>query len=720
MRLILRNFKQHENLDIDLPETGLVLLTGKSGIGKSTLFEAIDFALNDNGDDLVTWGKTSCSVRIEIPSLDLCIERFKKPNKLEVRLGSEKYVDDIAQEIIYKTLGVNAEEFSASAYIEQGQANSLLTLKPADQLRFIQKLADSSIDPDKFKHFVNNEISVIQKQQVQISNEMVLTIEKIHKTNQTINQTIITEPTKPEIELATVVSQHHDLTQVIHDSKTTLASKKNLLSQAILDQKNAQIKASLVDQIQELDNENQFAQEALQSLHGHHLILKTQIESFDISLYNKMLEIDKITQEAKELVKEINTLDPASLGSKSVTKFCEDKLLYIESELNALQESKTNNQKLKNDIIQMGTPIYCPVCESGLMLQKGKLHIHALTDQSSQLTTIEDELKDIDLKISECKTQLSTYQKYVALLNAKKQAIQKLNVPLESRIPADSCVKLINNYNELVQECNSVTQLIANETKKLSEIHTKKHKLQHQFNSLGEHKEIDINELSNEIEVIQNNLTKYNNDMHSLDVVKSQWSFYNQQYQQYQQNQNLIGSLSSDLSNLSKRLHELKELEASNTSKLSYYIRIMDITEKSALEAVQNVLDMINISTKKYIEAMFPDTGTSIEILNTSTTKKGDERAKISLHIIHNEQKIKNLKSFSGGQKSRLTLAFQLGLADLYQCPFLLVDEGFTGVDPETQHECLEFLKQFTGNKLILVIEHHAPESLFDEVINIQ
>jgi ABC-type Mn2+/Zn2+ transport system ATPase subunit len=64
-------------------------------------------------------------------------------------------------------------------------------------------------------------------------------------------------------------------------------------------------------------------------------------------------------------------------------------------------------------------------------------------------------------------------------------------------------------------------------------------------------------------------------------------------------------------------------------------------------------------------------------------------------------------------------LAFQLGLSTLYNCPFLLIDEGLTGVDSETQSECIEFLRQFSQEKLIIMTEHHANGFLFDCVIDV-
>ena len=65
MRLILSNFRCFSSLDITLPDSGTCIIWGNSGIGKSSIFKAINFALYGKEQKVVKNGEKKCKEQCE-------------------------------------------------------------------------------------------------------------------------------------------------------------------------------------------------------------------------------------------------------------------------------------------------------------------------------------------------------------------------------------------------------------------------------------------------------------------------------------------------------------------------------------------------------------------------------------------------------------------------------------------------------------------------------
>jgi len=76
MKLHLKNFRIYEDRTFDLGSSGITLIAGKSGQGKSTILLAITFALYGTGTKLQTNGKKSCSVLLEMDGIKAALPRI--------------------------------------------------------------------------------------------------------------------------------------------------------------------------------------------------------------------------------------------------------------------------------------------------------------------------------------------------------------------------------------------------------------------------------------------------------------------------------------------------------------------------------------------------------------------------------------------------------------------------------------------------------------------
>jgi len=168
MKVILTNFKCYASRTFEIDENGITLIHGPSGIGKSTVCAAINFALYGSGNKLVKHDKTSCSVEI-IFSNGAVLKRSKRPNYLTYQPTSAdvvKYTDDAAQEIINRDFG---SAFDVTGYLEQGSSNSFLLMSPANKSEFLERFAFRDINlsgmKEKAKGLIKkNESDLLQLQ----------------------------------------------------------------------------------------------------------------------------------------------------------------------------------------------------------------------------------------------------------------------------------------------------------------------------------------------------------------------------------------------------------------------------------------------------------------------------------------------------------------------------------------------------------------------------
>jgi DNA repair exonuclease SbcCD ATPase subunit len=153
MRIKLSNFRCYIDGEYELPDRGMILLSGSSGSGKSSLLKAILYALY--GVKAVrkpyAFGSNKCSVTLEF--LNLKIQRSNRPNRLIVNDDIE---DATAQAYIDEKLGFGYDQFMISSYIPQKNNTSILSLAQTEQLQLIKTLAFEGTQNERYKSLLKD------------------------------------------------------------------------------------------------------------------------------------------------------------------------------------------------------------------------------------------------------------------------------------------------------------------------------------------------------------------------------------------------------------------------------------------------------------------------------------------------------------------------------------------------------------------------------------
>jgi len=77
------------------------------------------------------------------------------------------------------------------------------------------------------------------------------------------------------------------------------------------------------------------------------------------------------------------------------------------------------------------------------------------------------------------------------------------------------------------------------------------------------------------------------------------------------------------------------------------------------------------------------------------------------------------LKSLSGGELSRIIIAFTLALSEIFNTPIILLDECTSSLDEHLTNIVFDTIKNNFDDKIIICVAHQVVLGVFDNVIKI-
>lgn len=311
MKLHLKNFRLYEDEIFDFGENGITLLSGPSGVGKSTIMLAISFALYGTGNKLQTIGKKSCSVELETHSIK--IYRSKGPNRLVV---NDVYEGDSGEAIIKEHFGKNF-----ISYIPQDMKDSFVLMTPLNRLSFLEKIAFSDVDISKIKDDTRDLIKVLEKEHDKFVGSLEVS-KKIYDMTDKPQKVCLPEFVKPS--LKDFNKQKSELIQ-LNKRYDELLTAHNLY---LIDK----------DKINTLNTNVESYNSFLKSL-------KEKIKPVDIDRYNHLKETLETYLYNK---KNIQLRDNYNKMEKNILQLKENEKLELQNKLDKLEGVKRNIPSFQN------------------------------------------------------------------------------------------------------------------------------------------------------------------------------------------------------------------------------------------------------------------------------------------------------------------------------------------------------------------------------------
>lgn len=488
MELELTHFGCYFNkTTFTFPETGLVLLEGASGRGKSSILRAINFVLfGDRRSSCISFGEKSCKVRMKYKNFE--ITRSKGPNKFTVIYEDEEYDGDSAQEVINEHFG---RDFTITSYITQDHDESFFHLSSTERMSFLEKLAIGGIDVTAIKKKCSEKIRDRKKKLNERVGELKIVKEEYNKLQKPVEIPFPLGGKYSEIKIKNEETKRKK-------NELKLLQSRKLLVDLQTQKSNYEIKKQQQDQLfiqintieDELININlelktlslqdsDKIQKRIDYLRINKELLQTQtVYKNDFQQYRGLcaIESSQLQDKYDELNKipiiesRISELKKKVQQKKALTKIF-DRIIEIKqdleefdtvqnytSEIEELEKQEQNIMHEKVKLKDFSIVHKCPKCSSFLKINNSKLEL-AETIMSEPKKTE----KELDIELKKIRKEKNGYiSSKCELENLEKELksleCQKNNYDIDTSIDYDT--ELNEHNKELIEQEERKRELI--------------------------------------------------------------------------------------------------------------------------------------------------------------------------------------------------------------------------------------------------------------------
>jgi DNA repair exonuclease SbcCD ATPase subunit len=518
----LTNFKTFEKFILKVPSSGLILLDGVSGKGKTTIIQSIVFAVTGVGKKLATYGTKKVKVKMvkytDSNEQEYSIVREKAPDSLMFIQNNKEYHDDEAQIFINNIFGKN---FEMSSVIFQKGSMSFLSLSPKEKISQIENIlfSDFSVEDKKtkLKKLIKSKEEDLQSLMTKIETlELVIRTKNAYTPSNKFNNLSTVEDCE---------SYKNEHNKIYKNKKLQLSTHKEELQYIkellLVDDNNIKERENILSCISRLDKD----------LQDYKLELKEYSENIDIDSKKNRLEVltntlkmlklksdlydeekrldttseqlcNNIKEDINKVTLELNEMEDRDISTKikkkeeeyeqyqgyltiknrvqSIENKIYDRKKYIEHDtLEHLEKvllesecklSELTTKKKETELAKLS--LKCPCCSSVLRyisanhsLEKFQVSV----DTNVSLSSIENDIASLLKTMQETKTKLTTFKKIAdsieTLSKDKEQNLKELSTNIIDMDVDDMNKKILQMKEQVELLKEQKSKIIFNKTR---------------------------------------------------------------------------------------------------------------------------------------------------------------------------------------------------------------------------------------------------------------
>lgn len=550
--LHLKDFKSHRNTKIDF-NNGITLIVGENGAGKSTIFEAISFALfkKHTANKIEQLTRTSSqdermsvSLNFDVNGQEYSVTRsktkssssaeLKKINPTAILATGDK---NVSNEIV-KILGLDEDLFLNAIYVRQGEIADLVSKTPADRKKLIGKL----LKLDDLEAAWNNILPLIATYDKKIAelngrladeNELIYTLNRKKEEQKTL-ETTIKQYQEKEIEVGKKYKEAEEYLKEIETAKKQYeenTTKLNAEKEIFINLSNERRK--LHDELDEIKR-NKDEMKRLEK-YAKKLPIYQEFKEIAYKLENIETErkhiIEKATQmeQLKQTIKEEKPYYDSYLKTETKLKEAETKQKDLEVTINNYKQLELERinyeQAIKNDNAELQN-FYNEIQEI----------VTPLTDKFNKDLKL-DKIKDLIIKLEGETTQIIDKKEEEITTKNNEIAVLKSKI-IEAK-------KSIQELEEIGDQCPICQSPLTTDKKE----------------ELNNNSNTTITESQKRIETLENEITRLNKETEAFKIKLKELTSINNRFYNYQMINNQIKDNSLKIKNLTAKLILRKDTE---------------------------------------------------------------------------------------------------------------------------------------------------------------